>query len=381
MSESLVRCEKSMDLSLNRTCVRKKAPWTNWVAGPLTWYAEAPYKSVSGIRTMVGYTIPHFHSRLRKGELLPQTPFWKFSTDGSSSAVYDLKYWAGTPGTGNQYIAMDSNFNYFSDWVPLVTELEALMPPATTKFVQQAAAAIYSSGHDTLTFLAELSSVKTMFMNLGYRLLKMKLPKNARDLANDWLEGRYGWRTFVYDIKSLNEALQNLNAHRDRYRQRKGYKSTETVTRTYATGSAPVSNHVITDKITTGIRGTVIADIEVPQFQFNPIQTGWELIPYSFVVDWFVSVGKALSAASFLAYASKYSASYGQYVEVVRTYSMRFVPTSTIVGTWSQDAVCTAKLERRTPCSVPLVPHFTLNLNPYKILDLVGMVVQRTKGG
>lgn len=34
------------------------------------------------------------------------------------------------------------------------------------------------------------------------------------------------------------------------------------------------------------------------QISFNPVQTAWELIPYSFIVDWFVNVGDVISSKS-----------------------------------------------------------------------------------
>lgn len=211
-------------------------------------------------------------------------------------------------------------------------------------------------------------------------LKKLDPKRKLKQFSNEWLELRYGWRTLGYDIMSLNKAIQNLNVARKRYSERKGSKNLQTSTETSTTSSPPsIVDHIVNLEIETGVRGSVVADIEVPQFQFNPLQTGWELIPLSFVVDWFVSVGKSISAASFLAYQSKYSASVGQYVKVTKSVISTLRNNASVNGTWVQTGDCVASLEVRTPCSVPLVPHFSLNLNATKVFDLVGLLVQRTK--
>jgi len=289
-----------------------------------------------------------------------------------------------------RYWVVSGVFNYFTHWVVTSAEVEALLPPLEQRFVQEAAAAIYANGHDTLTFLAELASVRDLFMSAGKKILGLGPPKRRylkvsrkiKATVNDWLVYRYGWRTLVYDLQSLYKAIQNLNCERTRYSEKKGNTTSSTVITEWSTYQTPsYADHVKTDTITTGVRGAVVADITIPQFQFNPIQTGWELIPYSFVVDWFVSVGKALAAASFLVLQQNYSASVGHFAEVERQYTMQHRDKTTspaAYGSWTQEGSCKAKIERRVPCSVPLSPQFRVNLNPGKIMDLLALVVQRT---
>lgn len=341
--------------------------------------ARTTTTSVSCMDTY-GNDIPHFHARRRRGELLPQTPFTQFKREGTTLTTYHL--WYGNYAYNDEYWFESGEWNYYTSWQVTQDELALILQPSDTRFVQEAAAAIYSNGHDTLTFLAELASVRQMFVNTGIRLLDLVKGKNIgytyKKLANDWLEARYGWRTLVFDIKSLNKAIQNLNSSKQRYSEKRGNQTTNSSSVTSVTTSNPSHvDHTKFDVITVGLRGSVIADIEVPQFQFNPLQTAWELIPFSFVVDWFLTVGKAISAASFLVYKSQYSASVGTFAEIDRTVNSIFHTCPTAWGTWEQTGTCKARLETRAPCSVPLTPHFTLNLNPYKILDLCGMLVQQ----
>lgn len=375
-------------------CNANKSP-----IGPVTASGSAVYtQSVTG-ESIKGWDVPHFHARQKKGELLPQTPFEKYSQSGRCSTVYDLYYIHAGVGW-DHYWPTGAYRNSFTSWILTKEYLAGLLPPLDKKFVQLAAAAIYSNGHDTLTFLAELASVKNMFLSVGKKLLRLHSMdrtlrrkaltlkevrdyasrRSVKDVSNEWLQARYGWRTLGYDLMSLNKAIQNLNVSKKRYSERKGNTTQQTSIETLETPSPPsVDVHSVNLTIVTGVRGSVVADIDVPQFQFNPLQTGWELIPYSFVIDWFVSVGKAISAASFLAYQSKYSASVGQYVKVTKSVVTTLRNNASVQGTRISTGDCEASLEVRTPCSVPLVPHFSLNLNAAKVADLVGLLVQRTK--
>jgi hypothetical protein len=139
---------------------------------------------------------------------------------------------------------------------------------------------------------------------------------------------------------------------------------------------------VIVDTVTESIRGSVIADIEVPAFQFNPVQTAWELVPFSFVVDWFFTVGDSLSALSFAATQKAYSAAAGFSVNVVREYSTyisdEYYGYVSGPGNY-QTGHCEATYEHRRPCILPYQPRLTVKLNNLKIIDLLTLVLQRLK--
>jgi hypothetical protein len=184
----------------------------------------------------------------------------------------------------------------------------------------------------------------------------------------------------MYDIKDIYEAVQKLNTKKQRIMKKARGKRTFDVTNEW---TVPISSfieghHIVIDHVTWELRGSVVADVEIPDFQFNPFQTAWELIPYSFVLDWFLSVGKSISAASFLTLQSDYQASWGFKVSIERSYRYDSIALENCDADWWQEASCIGSYERRTPCSVPLTPHFTLRLNPYKILDLLGMIIQRS---
>jgi hypothetical protein len=76
---------------------------------------------------------------------------------------------------------------------------------------------------------------------------------------------------------------------------------------------------------TVSLRGAVAGklyageiDLEAPYM--NPVITGWELIPFSWVVDYFVGVGGALKAALTLMQMREFTSAYGIYETYHRSY-------------------------------------------------------------
>jgi hypothetical protein len=325
-----------------------------------------------------GWDVPNFHARREKGELIVQTPFYLFRQYGHTEGVKDELNVNSTPNK----MAWCYDHIYYDYWLPTEEYVAAtyLEPSVTDRYVQEAAAAIYSSGHDTLTFLAELTEVRHMFVETGKRLLKLSsiAPKGWKGMSCDWLSYRYGWRTLVYDLQDLNEAVTNLNDGRNRRSVRKGHT---TKTTSYDSWDVDhgfgIRQHQYLDTVEIGLRGSVVADIEIPDFQFNPLITGWEIVPFSFVIDWFVSIGKSLAAICFLGQASSYTASYGISVKVHREYEFNIQWASGYSGTDYQNGESWTEIHKRIPCTIPFLPHFRVNLDPKKILDLLGLVIQR----
>lgn len=334
-----------------------------------------------------GWDHNRFHARRKAGELLTYTPLVKTL----------VKYGGNIAGTYGPIEKPTNKFYWIKtgEWIPGVAYNQLsygnLLNTASTleqglnsqPMVQACAAKIYSQGHDTLTFLVELRKTAALFKNLTSKL------KNLLDLskaAGNWLEFRYGWRILYYDILDIQRVLSNLDDTRKRFSDRVGQGQTEiSVSTVPYTDGGVKGDVVVTDTIHTSIRGAITADLEPPKFQFNPAVTGWEVIKFSFIIDWFISVGTWLESLSFLAVSSNYVAAGGTLVTIDRDVRCEnFVTYNGHVNHGTLDpggpySVSVTKITR-TPTTVPLRPYANIRLDALKVVDLVALFVGLGKG-
>jgi hypothetical protein len=312
-----------------------------------------------------------------------------------------MTYYNTACTTWTHYYLSGGSSNYSLDqrWVISEADISSVDVPDHDRFVTDAAAKIYNHSFDMLTFLAELTDLKRLYvstadkiLNLGklkqfkglsfpeiYRLAKKAAKSNWRSVPDQWLEFRYGWRPLINDLKNIAELIQGLHEKRTRHAERVGYQMTHTDFSSEVVNDAPEVRYVttISNSITVKGRGSVVADIELPDIQFNVFATAWEKLTLSFVFDWFVSIGKQISALSFLHLQTGYVASKGYQVKVIRTLTTTCEMKSCHEGLRYQEAVCTGLIEVRTPCSVPLTPYLSCNLDWKKVVDLTTLLLQR----
>lgn len=355
------------------TGVRQGSPLGAWTYTN-TYFTE-PYDQTSS----VGYDLPGYHRRLRKGELLPITPWVQDELYLTQNFKYDILYRTNGVVTYEQKRDWTTGPN-----VHVFASIDSKLYDASA-YVQSAAARIYSQGWDALTFIGELGQAIRMFRSIGTRIAAYGADIVKKGLVEKpLLELRYGWRTLIYDLKDLEKVLSKLDDNRQRFRESVGATLNEQNVQliTWSLGGAGSATITITDDYKIGLRGTVVADIEPPKFAFNPIVTGWELIPFSFVLDWFLNVGRWLASLSFVALQSQHYAAAGWQVTVERT--------ATVTGTspnanWT--IVCSGSANgryvytKRTPTTIPLLPLVTVNLNVAKVLDVLALILTRVLPG
>jgi len=133
-------------------------------------------------------------------------------------------------------------------------------------------------------------------------------PTFTSSLANNWLELQYGWKPLLMDIHGSLDSLArfyNLGEHVTRTVSASAKKEEisvsdllDHVAHTHAIGSA-------TNRIQTRVKFVLRYRIDsrlkafLAQTGFtNPLNTLWEILPYSFVVDWMLPVGNYLQTIS-----------------------------------------------------------------------------------
>lgn len=163
-------------------------------------------------------------------------------------------------------------------------------------------------------FLAEAHKTLNMIGSAARDIAKvLRKAKTDREAHNLWLEYRYGWRLLVKDIYdalvAIHEARQRGVVFHVKVKSTstKAGVSTTTSTGTYpprATDDLPVIWDVVNTwradfETTISLNYTDTYGPTLGSLQTfgitNPLNLAWELIPYSFVVDWFVPVGSYLA--------------------------------------------------------------------------------------
>lgn len=326
-----------------------------------------------------GWTVDNYHQLMRQGFILPMTPWEQWSWE--SEATPHFREYCQS----NRRHKWFDNYYTFPSWRMIVTPewVESVMPDVDLEYlVQKAASKISSAGWDALTFIAELKQLRNMLTGVFQKLSRLSRGLSPGEIHNLWLEGRYGWRTLTYDIRDFASAIQGLNEQRSRYKERSGETHSQLITDegVISTGLGNMW-HSSQTQLTVNARGTVIADIDIPDFQFNPLTTAWEVTKLSFVVDWLVNVGQALNALTFSLRVKQYAAAGGYRVDITSTGE---AGTDTVTGgvTMYQNESsyhASGYLEKRVPLSVSSVPRLKLRLDEWKILDLISLVLQRIK--
>lgn len=131
------------------------------------------------------------------------------------------------------------------------------------------------------------------------------------DKAGDlWLEGRYGWRPFVFEVMGMTETL--LKGGRSARYTARGSLSRK--------GSFSVSHRDFAQVFSVGALGSFGIDVDVncsyecrvgttvdykidtqDNLRFllgvyDPLGSTWELVKFSFVIDWFLNIGDVLQS-------------------------------------------------------------------------------------
>lgn len=142
-----------------------------------------------------------------------------------------------------------------------------------------------------------LRSLRRGDLRSTLRALSDPRSRADRRVASKWLEFQYGWIPTMYEVHGLSELIyQRIMSEyitgKVRTFNRYTYTDTETSYSLLRKGQVDVwaKNHYRYKVDSTGLRTLSQSGIT------NPASVVWELIPYSFVIDWFVDVGDYLSS-------------------------------------------------------------------------------------
>ncbi len=128
------------------------------------------------------------------------------------------------------------------------------------------------------------------------------LNKATREMAGRWLEVQYAWLPLLSDLKAGYDAIAGNSAQELGFSMfvTKRLKDTDSSSSTFE-----YANWLSTIKTEHEFECFVRLDylLEVSAFRqldrfglLNPVSVAWELVPFSFVVDWLLPIGDLLAA-------------------------------------------------------------------------------------
>lgn len=131
-----------------------------------------------------------------------------------------------------------------------------------------------------------------------------RAPADARfeQMRDNWLELRYGWQPLISDVFNLAEAAASRNFPVHHQIQVRGSRTV-----TWSDGVYDISGNWVKLGIGKTVqRRQYIVRLSEPVAQtslsamglLDPLPIAWELMPYSFVADWFLPIGQWLEDRS-----------------------------------------------------------------------------------
>lgn len=172
-------------------------------------------------------------------------------------------------------------------------------------------------------------------------------PKNmSGQFSRDWLAMQYGWKPLLSDVKSAAEHLAANHLGRPALIKIRKKRKSETPAFIAETGvlaggnpwckqvwSYEAAQHWCTVELWYEVTNDYLRQSQQLGIT-DPLLLGWELLPYSFVVDWFIPVGNFLQRLNFdsgLTFKQGYCTQFS-------TQTVWVTPISWKTGTWNNSA-------------------------------------------
>jgi len=136
----------------------------------------------------------------------------------------------------------------------------------------------------------------------GLRFKKSYATSPQQAIGSLWLELQYGWLPLIKDVYGAVEVF-----HRRLQQQAVFERATASYQRTFSETWHPGGFAATTVQSTTryGVKYVIyyrIADQETRTLQqlgvINPVSVAWDLVPFSFLIDWFLPIGNWLSSVT-----------------------------------------------------------------------------------
>lgn len=250
---------------------------------------------------------------------------------------------------------------------------------------------------ETLRWMASLYkrmiSLLELFSRKRLKLAAVKLLGSRRRIADEvfelWMELRYAVRPLVFDMKQAVEAWNAKVKKSNRITARGFHREEEVNLSTYDFDFSWYQSTVsrvstVSSDFRSGVLFQIDNDVNEIMSIFGldqPLETVWELIPFSFIIDWFFSVGNVISSWTANP-ACTPLASWTTETHTIRTIDTLSGATPNIFSGYNLvvdelevsqvgRTITTRILKRRCPSPKrAILPKFNLRLDTAKLVDL-----------
>lgn len=213
-------------------------------------------------------------------------------------------------------------------------------------------------GHDVKGVL-KLARRAVRYSGIGRRVVTVKTAVKA--LSSAWLQLQYGWKPLLEDIHGVASELKNIYTNTGKmYKGRAGTSGTRV-----DPASQGYWNGVTNVHTSYSYRCQVGCYLVIPETpetsaarltSLNPVSMAWELLPYSFVVDWFINIGNYLRALEtamiYQSYFRNGYVSYSNRVDSSAVFSVVGPPPDVWEGSYAMN-LSTVGNERHKLASFP----------------------------
>jgi len=355
-----------------------------------------------GYSTMTDIVIDNYHSRSKQGEIFIN-PMTKYSERKTRSPIQlDFKYDAGINATPpiisySTYVGEHGdNWERFYPMIPIPVGISdhlgdlcqiALTNAFAGSTVQKASALVtIGEGKETVTGVVDvyrrLLRILTAVRTKQYKHLKKEL--HPSELADFWMEIRYGIRPIIFDLLMIVDALKDTTEVGSRLTSRgfKEYSYKDNDVLTIPEGNYDMETERSLE-LTYNVRSGVLSQVDrIGYFELfgvaDIVGTVYDLTTLSFVVDWFFNLGDTIASVIPEANLTTLGAWTVETTVVKQTarplgpVNCTKNPNVTMSGTISGDpwTVETTEVVRTPHERASFLPRFTLNLNWAKVIDL-----------
>lgn len=214
-----------------------------------------------------------------------------------------------------------------------------------------------------------LATLKKRKRSLKRVSLKKRLASANRILADTWLEYSFGWKPTLHDIDDAAKLLANRLASSPKWqpvfaRGVDEYTASNRVESLSGSLIQSISHRV--DYVTRQevlYRGQVSLEHPYTKMTYHSglglndfVPTVWELIPYSFLVDYFANIGAIISAASLLQSNLRWSARTARSFFSCEIKDTLLTPNNNAPN-YAVSGYCSPVKEKRTRTAISRAPY------------------------